>query len=301
MFQTRITEIPTLGFGLGLKDKLAQGLLQRGPDNTLPVDWLELIPENYVRKGGNAAQNLDALIQAGYPFASHGVNLSLGQPGARQADYIRDLHALFAKLKPVWFSEHLCFAAHGNTYFNDLLPMPFTQASQKRCIESIKSIQAEFEQPFLVENVSYYLSMNEDGLSETQWTHDLVEASDCGLLLDVNNVFVNAQNHGYDPYAFIEALPLSRVVEIHMAGHKETPDLIIDTHGEPVRAEVLALFAWTVPQCSNLKGVLLERDSNVPPLQTLLDELQTLKTAAGGWGATPAIKQQPVLTGVTTH
>jgi uncharacterized protein len=161
-----------------------------------------------------------------------------------------------------------------------LMPLPFSHEAVAHCVNKIRLLKTRFNRPFLIENASYYATFPTLAqMDEATFLSHIAEQADCGLLLDVNNVFVNSRNHGYDPYDFLQGLPLERVVEIHMAGHLETDELIIDTHGEPLRREVIDLFAWIYPQCPQLKGVLLERDTNVPPLPELLAELQALRQA----------------------
>jgi hypothetical protein len=213
-------------------------------------------------------------------MGSHGVNLSLGSVDDLNERYIRELSALFELIQPPWFSDHLCFTSMKGHYANDLLPLPISEEGAEHCIRKIKQVKSLFKTPFLIENVSTYAEITENGWTEAQWLRFILEEADCGLLLDVNNVYVNARNHGGDPFAFIQSLPLERVVEIHMAGHLETDDLLIDTHGEAIRPEVFDLFSQTIPLCPNLKSVLLERDSNLPPFEELLAELQTLRASA---------------------
>jgi uncharacterized protein (UPF0276 family) len=280
--------LPKLGFGIGLKDGYTPDLLAHrksiaslGATDSGRIDWLEIIPENYMNRGGYAALALKQLQEAGFPMVSHGVNLSIGSVDPFDNAYLDALAALFETVQPVWFSDHLCFTSVNGRYFNDLLPLPFSREAVDHCVERIRRIQAHFRIPFLIENISYYAVFSQDeGLSEAAFLSEIVRRADCGLLLDVNNVYVNARNHGYDPLAFVEQLPLERVVEIHMAGHLETDTLIIDTHGEPVCADVFALLARVYPKCENLKGVLLERDTNLPPFETLRDELQAVRQTA---------------------
>lgn len=282
-FLAQIDLIPQLGFGLGLKDAYLDDLLTQH-DTLEPaeqVEWLELIPENYLDKGGFSAHVLDSLLDAGFPMTSHGVNLSLGSVDALNPQYLDALEALFAQVQPVWFSDHISFSSSKGRYFNDLMPLPFSADAVAVCVEHILQIKQRFPYPFLVENISYYAKIpHPDALSEAAFLTQILEQADCGLLLDVNNVYVNSQNHGYDPITFMQALPLERVVEIHMAGHLETEAMIIDTHGEPICPDVFQLFQWAYPRCRNLKGVLLERDTNLPEFQTLMAEYNTLRQYA---------------------
>jgi uncharacterized protein (UPF0276 family) len=282
-FAQQLETLPYLGFGLGIASAYVEPLLahQSTVDMADQVEWVELIAENVMGKGGLAALQLETLLEAGFPIVSHGVNLSLGSVDGLNPAYITQLQGLFKRLQPVWFSDHLSFGSVEGRYFSDLMPLPFTPEAVALCVVHIQQIQTQFSQLFLIENISYYAECRTaHGMSEAQFLTAILEQADCGLLLDVNNVYVNAKNHGYDPIAFMQALPLHRVVEIHIAGHLPTPELIIDTHGEAVCPEVLDLFAWLYPRCPNLKGVLLERDSNLPPFDELLAELNTVRQVA---------------------
>jgi uncharacterized protein len=295
VFIEQLADIPQLGVGLGLRDEFADDLLRHNahakPEEQ--VEWLEIIPENYMGRGGHTTAVLKTVIDAGLPFASHGVNLSLGSVDPFNPAYLDELEALFTLVKPRWFSDHLCFTSVNGQYFNDLMPLPFTNEAIDHCVSKIRALTTRFNRPFLIENASYYATFPTLAqMDEATFLSRITHAADCGLLLDVNNVFVNSRNHGYDPRAFLQALPLERVVEIHMAGHLETDDLIIDTHGEPLRSEVLDLFAWIYPQCPSLKGVLLERDTNIPPLPQLLAELQAIRHATNRM--TPAMVEKSV-------
>lgn len=278
-FLQQIAQIPRVGFGIGLKDNYSEALLSQKDDAEWchQVDWLEVIAENYFKPSPQSHAQLQALIEVGFPIASHGVNMSLGSKDPLSPKYLKDLEALFHRIEPVWFSDHLCFTSLGGHYANDLLPLPLSEESAEHCIKKILQIKTHFDIPFLIENVSTYIELREPEWDEATWLGYIVREADCGLLLDVNNVFVNTQNHGGNAKAFIDALPLDYVTEIHMAGHLETDGLLIDTHGEAIRPEVFELFAYTVAKCKHLKGVLLERDSQLPPLTELLEELTQLR------------------------
>jgi uncharacterized protein len=294
-FLSHIQHVPYLGFGLGLKDEYFQEIATHAQNSELTeqIDWLELIPENYMGKGGASLNVLESLLEAGFPMASHGVNLSLGSVDDFNEAYMEALEALFETVQPAWFSDHLSFSSVEGKYFNDLMPLPFSKETVAHCVNKIRQIKARFPYPFLIENISYYTHFKQpDALEEAAFLTEILEQADCGLLLDVNNVFVNSQNHGYDPIAFLQALPLQRVVEIHMAGHLQTETLIIDTHGEALCQEVLALFTWVYPRCPNLKGVLLERDTNLPAFDELMSELQAIRLAA--------YSSKPLLSSVTS-
>ncbi|MFM7468704.1 MAG: DUF692 family multinuclear iron-containing protein [Vampirovibrionales bacterium] len=278
-FLNTLQHLPRLGFGLGFKETYGNDLLHLADDTewSHQVDWLEIISENYFKPSHHSLQQLQALLEVGFPIIPHGVNLSLGSVTPLNTDYLKHLEALFTLTEPLWFSDHLCFSSYGGHHANDLLPLPINEESAEQCIKNILYVKERFDIPFLVEHVSTYIEMCEPGWNEASWIRYIVQEADCGLLLDLNNVFVNTQNHGGDAYQYIHALPLEHVVEIHMAGHLKTKDLLIDTHGEPICDEVFSLFSYALPRCKNLKGVLLERDSHLPNFEALLAELAQLR------------------------
>jgi uncharacterized protein (UPF0276 family) len=279
-FFQSIQNIPNIGFGIGMQNEYYDDILPTAQPPAL-LEWIELIPENFMGKGRQTAQNLDALIAKGYPLTSHGVGLSLGSVDPINPIYLTELTALFETINPLWFSDHLSFSSVNGRYLNDLIPLPFTAEAVQVCADKIKFLQDKFQRPFLIENDSTYARFPSiSQYTEADFMRAIVETADCGILLDVNNIFVNCQNHQENGEDFVAGLPLERVVEIHIAGHLATDSFLIDTHGEPICDEVFALLAAIYPQCPNLKGVLLERDTNIPPFETLMSELQQVKTVA---------------------
>jgi uncharacterized protein (UPF0276 family) len=262
---------PTLGVGLGLRSEIFEETLAA----TDAIDWVEMTPENYMGRGGQALKRIEQ-VQTLYPIASHGVTMSVGSLDSPDEEYLSDLEALFAHINPPWFSDHLCFSGFGGSYSNDLLPLPFTKEAVQHVTARIRLLQDRFERPFLLENISYYLHQPQHEMPETVFFTEILERADCGLLLDVNNVYVNAQNHRFDAKDFLAKLPLERVVQLHVAGHNHYPDGIIDTHGEAVCPDVWELTRWTLEHCKPA-AVLLERDLNIPPFEELLLELHRLR------------------------
>ncbi|MGE0199438.1 MAG: DUF692 domain-containing protein [Candidatus Melainabacteria bacterium] len=264
---------PVLGVGLGLRKRLLEDTLAAMD----VIDWVECTPENHMGLGGKSLQNLQRAAQI-YPVVSHGVSLSLGSISPLNANYLAELEALFDWLDPPWFSDHLCFSEVDGEYFNDLIPLPRTPETVQHVAGRIKQLQDRFQRPFLIENISQYLEFEEDSLRESDFLAAILETADCGLLLDVNNAYVNHRNHGSDPKALIAALPLNRVVQIHVAGHTPQEDMVIDTHGETVCTDVWDLLRWTLAQqdCRPC-GVMIERDSHFPPFEDLRSELMQLR------------------------
>jgi uncharacterized protein (UPF0276 family) len=300
-FLNNIVGIPKLGFGIGFQTEYAEAILNQVQQVELAnqLDFIEVITENFMAKGGRTAEQLEQLLTMGFPVVSHGVSLSLGSVDPLNKAYLAQLKQLFEVIDPPWFSDHLSFSSVGGQYLNDLLPLPFSYEAAAVCSDKIKFLQDTFQKPFLIENASAYLRfMHPDGLNEAQFMTHIVETADCGLLLDVNNVFVNSQNHQEDALAFLSNIPLERVVELHIAGHLETDNLLIDTHGEPIRSEVFELLGWVYPRCPNLKGVLLERDTNLPPFDVLMAEFEQVKLTAMASLSAGAVIQAFQLEGV---
>ncbi len=277
-------ELPILGIGLGLRRSLHSETMGKRQQ----IDWLEIVPENYMGKGGKSIELLDEACDTGFPIISHGVNLSIGSVDPLNERYLNDLQALFRRIQPAWFSDHLCFSSVSGAYFNDLIPLQYTWEAVEHVVKRIKAVQARFDIPFLIENISYYCAFPSSELTEAQFLSEVLERSDCGLLLDVNNVYVNAHNHGYDPLGFLREIPLERTVQLHVAGHLKKRELIVDTHGSPVCADVFDLLE-TLLEMTPVNGILLERDIDIPPMSELLVELAQIRQIAQRVAARQAV------------
>ncbi|MBY0450916.1 MAG: DUF692 domain-containing protein [Cyanobacteria bacterium] len=263
---------PTLGVGFGLRRPLFQETMA----HTQLIDWLEITPENYMGKGGKALRQLEEAMSR-FPLVSHGVSLSIGSTDPWDEQYLSQLERLFEHVNPPWFSDHLCFSGINWNYFNDLIPLLRTPDVVNHVVDRICFLQDRFQRPVLIENASFYLEYPENKLSDSEFHAQILEKADCGLLLDVNNVFVNSQNHGFDPIAYLNDLPLNRVVQIHTAGHHIYPEGRIDTHGNPVCAEVWDLLDYTL-SVTRPCGVMLERDLYIPEFDELRPELEKIRT-----------------------
>ncbi len=260
------------GIGLGLRHDLAAELFERAPDE---VRWLEVHPENYVRRGGSFAQNLERAMDR-WALVPHGLTLCFGNVDPFEPGYVRELKALLDRIDAPWYSDHLCFAGAHGVYLHDLLPLPFTREAIDVSVARLRELRDAIERPVAIENVSYYADPAPRAMDEPDFVLEVLEAADCQMLLDVNNVYVNAQNHGFDPRTYIDRIPPERVVQIHVAGHMTRKDgIIIDTHGEPMCDGVYDLLGYTLERMGPVP-VLLERDQNIPALDTLLDELRRL-------------------------
>jgi uncharacterized protein (UPF0276 family) len=266
--------LPVIGVGLGLRRELAEETL----DNSATIDWLEFVPENYMGLGGLAKERL-AASQSLFPLVSHGVNLSIGSTDDLNAEYLKSLKDILDRSNSPWWSDHLCFTSVQGTYMHDLLPLPFTKEAVHHIAERIKRVQHYTERPFLIENISFYMNMPGAEMSDAQFMAEILEAADCGLLLDVNNVYVNSLNHNFDPLDYLNQIPLERTVQMHVAGHKRIGEYVIDTHGAALIEPVYKLFEYVLSK-TKVHGVLLERDQNFPAFEELLQEIRALKQIA---------------------
>jgi uncharacterized protein (UPF0276 family) len=274
------------GVGVGLRreslDELLE-LLDAADERLLAVPFFEISPENFMRRGGFLPAAVDRVADR-FPLVTHGLMMSLGGLDPFDDAYFGELRRYLARVRTPFHSDHLCFSGAGGRILHDLLPMPISRAAARHCVARAREAAARIELPFAVENVTHYfmpgLGPGQTLLDEAAFIADVVEESGAGLLLDVNNVYVNAQNYGFDAVAFLERLPLGRVVEIHVAGHERVPEdeLVIDTHGAPVIDPVLDLLAWAVARTGPVP-VLLERDHDIPDVAGLLAERARVEAA----------------------
>lgn len=265
---------PLHGFGLGLRTEHYRDFLDHRP----AVDWLEVISENYLVPGGKPLAHLDA-IRRDHPMVMHGVSLSIGSTDSLDLAYLRQLRALADRIEPAWVSDHLCWTGVDHHNLHDLLPMPYTEASLAHLVERVSRVQDTLGRRLVLENVSSYVAFEADEMLEWVFIDELARRADCWLLLDVNNVYVSAFNHGFDARRFIDAMPAARVKQIHLAGHQHQGDLIIDTHDHPVCAEVWELYRYTVARLGAVP-TMIERDDHIPPLAELVAELDQARRIA---------------------
>ena len=275
-FFTAINNIPIYGVGLGLRREFDKYLLDNDFSKLNPINILEIIPENYINVGGKAQDRLYRASQI-YQLTSHGVNLSIASCDDLNINYLKSLKEFVIKYNIEWFSDHLCFTSIENKYMHELMPFPFNEESLEHLIPRIVFVQNYVGKPFLVENISYYVQFDESCMTEPDFMTQLLEKADCGLLLDVNNIYVNSCNFKFDPYQFIDNMPLDRVVQIHIAGHSNNTDLVIDTHGNSIIDEVYSLLEYTLNKCQP-KAITLERDQNYPPFDEIIFELNKINT-----------------------
>jgi uncharacterized protein (UPF0276 family) len=266
------------GVGLGLRWEFLDDLLE---SPRLPLRFLEVSPENYMRRGGYFPAALERIGDR-YPLVTHGLTMSLGAATPPAEEYMQALRGEIERLATPWHSDHLCLSTAAGVVLHELLPLPLTRAHARRAADNVRRAQDRLGVPLAVENISYYAQPGRPEMAEVEFLRQVLEDADCGLLLDVNNVYVNAENHGFDARTFIAALPLERVVELHVAGHRRLPEdhfaagLLLDTHGAPTPSPVQELLAYTLERTGPVP-VLLERDNDVPPLETLLAEVKHLQ------------------------
>jgi len=263
------------GVGLGLRFSLMNDLLEL-PEGALPeLVWLECHPENYIRRGGLMAAGLMRCRER-WPIVTHGLSMSLGGVDPFSRDYLEDLAAFTKAVRTPWHSDHLCFSVAHGVATHELLPVPRNERTVRYLAARIREAQDALGIPLAVENVSQYVETKDSDLTEAEFVRAVVEEADCLLLLDVNNVFVNARNFGGDAEATIRQLPLERVVQIHVAGaFEKSKKLLIDTHGEPLWPEVVELLRTTL-ELTGKVPILLERDENIPTLRELEGEIRLL-------------------------
>ena len=248
--------IPKLGIGVGLRPVHYQEIFTDKP----LIDWFEIISENYMVEGGKPLEYLDRILEK-YPVVQHGVNLAIGSPDPLDWDYLHKLKALTRRTKTPWLSDHLCWGRLPGAHFHDLLPLPYTQEIIDYVAERARMVQDFLEIPFALENLSSYLAYNTDEMPEWEFYTAIVEKADIFMMLDVNNIYVSSRNHGFEPIDYVKALPLDRVLQIHIAGHSDQGSYVLDTHDHPVRDEVWELYAQVWPLTGGV-STLLEWDDN---------------------------------------
>ncbi|WP_296677930.1 DUF692 domain-containing protein [Novosphingobium sp.] len=264
------------GFGLGLRKEHHARFLEADQ----PVDFVEIISENFMACGGQPLRTLDAVTER-YPTAMHGVAMSLGSSAGLDSNYLAELKMLAHRVKPLWLSDHLCWTGAGGRGSHDLLPLPYDDEALDVCIANVTHAQDVLERPLLIENPSSYVSFAQNTMSEWQFLAALTQETGCYLLLDVNNVYVSSVNHGFDALAFLDGIPADRVRQIHLAGHSSGPQgLLIDTHDAPVCPKVWALYQAATARFGPC-ATMIERDDAIPQLEDLLAELSIARSHAG--------------------
>lgn len=262
------------GFGLGLRKPHYAEFLA----GSVPVDFVEVISENFMIDGGRPL-NILRQIRERHPIALHGVSMSVGSAHGLDNAYLKRLRALVDDIDPLFVSDHLSWSRTPGFNSHDLLPIPYTQEALDVVCANIGDAQDALGRAMLVENPSSYLTFAESEMTEWDFLRNVSDRTGCGLLLDVNNIYVSAINHGFDPVEYVAGLPVDRVRQIHLAGHSQGKTLLIDTHDQPVPAAVWSLYEHVMARVGPV-AVMIERDDNIPPLAELLEELETARISA---------------------
>ena len=258
--------LPDLGVGVGLRIPHYPTIFEQTPR----VDWFEIISENFMVPGGRPMANLARVLEH-HRVVQHGVSLSIGSSAPLDRDYLRALKALLARVRSPWVSDHLCWTGVPGANLHDLLPLPYTDEVVRHVARRAREVQDFLEVPLALENVSSYLSYAESGMSEWAFLRAVVEEADCGILLDVNNIYVSSYNHGFDPMAYVEGVPHERVVQVHLAGHTHQGKYILDTHSDHVIDPVWDLYRRTCELVGDV-STLVEWDDDIPAFDVLLAE-----------------------------
>jgi uncharacterized protein (UPF0276 family) len=267
--------IADLGVGIGLRATHFGEILARRP----PVDWFEVLSENYMDTGGRPAWVLEQVCEL-YPVALHGVSLSIGSTDPIDCEYLRKLKALAGRTRARWVSDHLCWTGVLGRNTHDLLPLPYDDATLRHVTGRVRQVQDFLERPLVLENPSSYLSFATSSMSEWEFLARLAEGADCGLLLDVNNVYVSGRNHGFSAEEYVDAIPADRVVQYHLAGHTDKGTHVLDTHNGPAIDAVWALFARASARTGPI-STLFEWDEAIPSLDEVRAEAEKARPLRG--------------------
>ncbi len=259
---------PPLGMGLGLRTEHYQYILEHAPT----IDWFEILTENYLVDGGNPLYYLEK-VRENYPLVMHGVSLSIGSPDPLNSGYLSKVKKLADQIEPKWISDHLCWTGIHQRNIHDLLPLPYTEKLINHVVERVKCVQDFYQRQLVLENVSSYITYKESEMSEWEFLSEIANRADCFILLDINNIYVSAFNHGFEPETYLHSIPVNRVQQFHLAGHLNCGDYIIDTHDHPVINEVWELYAKAIKRFGDV-STMIERDDHIPPFEELWQELQ---------------------------
>jgi len=277
--------LPNLGLGVGLRNQHFSYLMNHDPE----VDWFEIISENFIDNYGYARNVLKHLAST-RPVVMHGVSLSIGSTDPLNWDYLKKLKALAEFVHPAWISDHLCWTGVQGVNTHDLLPLPLTEESLRHVIERVRQVQDFLERPLVLENPSSYLEFKESTFTEWAFFTELASETGCGLLLDVNNVYVSGYNHGFDAEHYIRSLPHDAVVQIHIAGPTDCGRFLVDTHDQPVPARVWELYRLA-QQLTGEVSALLEWDANIPDFPELVAELRKAEAVLRGENSGAAVRK----------
>jgi uncharacterized protein (UPF0276 family) len=270
-------DFPILGYGVGLRRQHYSHVLETRPK----VDWFEVISENFMVAGGRALEVLEG-VRASYPIALHGVSLSIGSTDPLNRDYLKQLRDLARRFEPAWISDHLCWTGVGGRNLHDLIPLPYTDEALRHVAARIREVQDILERPLLIENVSSYMAFADSTMTEWDFISTIADEADCGILLDLNNIFVSAFNHRFDANEYVDAVPAERVVQYHLAGHSDRGTHLLDTHDHPICDAVWALYERAARRFGAVSA-MVEWDDNIPEfaeLARIADRARTIFDSA---------------------
>jgi len=265
---------PFLGFGLGLRTEHYQHVIEHKPD----VDWFEILSENYMVPGGKPLANLD-IIRNDYEMVMHGVSMSIGSTDPLNTTYLKELKTLIQRVQPHWISDHLCWTSVEHTNSHDLLPLPYNESTINHIASRIQHVQEFLGRQILIENLSSYVTYHESEMSEWEFLNEIARRADCHVLLDINNIFVSAHNHHFDPIDYIHGIDSDRVMQFHLAGHSYSGEMIIDTHDHDVCDPVWDLYAKALKHFGAV-STMIERDDDIPEFTELRKELSIAERIA---------------------
>ena len=274
MAKSASKSLPYLGYGVGLRPDHYDEFLENLPK----IDWLEILTENYLVPGGKPLSYLHRISEH-YPVVMHGVSLSIGSTDPLDMEYLRQVKALAKDIEPVWISDHLCWTSLDHNNLHDLLPLPYTEEAIDHVSSRIQQVQDYLGRQILLENVSSYLTYKESTMQEWEFLMQICEQADCLILLDINNIYVSAINHGFDPLQYLNKIDIDTVQQFHLAGHSDLGNHIIDTHDHPVADSVWSLYAHAVRRFGRV-STMIERDAHIPPLSDLLAEVSKAHSIA---------------------
>ncbi|AFZ59545.1 DUF692 domain-containing protein [Anabaena cylindrica FACHB-243] len=273
-----LSHLPNLGVGLGFRQPFKSDLFL----NRQQVDFLEIVAEHYLDAAPEKQQELE-ILAAHFPIIPHAINLSLGSAEGLDRDYLRKLAALIQQLNPPWWSEHICFTKAGGIDIGHLSPLPYTQEAVDVLCRNIAEVRRWVDVPLILENITYMVQLPGAEMTEAQFLSEVLERSDCGLLLDITNLHTNAVNYGYDVDEFLQELPWERVVQLHFVGGHWHDNILIDSHSQSTPVEVWELMKKVITRAS-VKGIVLERDENLPIFAELAGELQQAREIIRSYG-----------------
>ena len=253
-----------LGHGIGLRSKHYGRFLEERP----AVDWIEAISENHFAPGGRPNAVLEK-VRRDLPVVLHGVSLAIGSVDPLDARHLKSLRDLVRRIEPAWVSDHLCWGRHAGRYAHDLLPLPFTEEALALVVDRVRTVQDVLQRQILLENVSSYLQFEESAMPEWEFVRRVAEGADCGILLDVNNIYVSAKNHGFDPLDYLAGVPADRVGQFHLAGHSDKGSYLLDTHDGEVPDPVWHLYRAALRRFGRAPA-LVEWDDHIPPLEEVV-------------------------------